>query len=82
MKYVWEPQDVYAGRHVAAHNRSENYIIGYSPGCRDDRFCIVSLSDGMVAQQGLTKEAVAKHLNEAGKRPLTVDPTDWKAADA
>lgn len=72
MKFTWEPGDIQVGRRVTAHNRSEDWMIGYEPLTRreDGNILLFSLKDGMIATCGRTAKQMAQHLNESGSIPL------------
>jgi|GEM_PF-6518723 len=83
MKYTWEAQDVVSGRHVDTSNRAERYIIGYDPSIIEGgNLTLVSLRDGMLSQKGLTAEAMAQHLNDAGMRATCIRDDDMGATAA
>lgn len=84
MKYQWEAQDVVVGRKVDSHNRAERYILGYdvSINTEDGNIILVSLRDGMLAKNGLTAEAMAEHLNDAGMRAVCIREDDIAASAA
>jgi hypothetical protein len=74
MKFTWEAVDIYAGRRVAAKNAPEVWMIGYSPKHPSTHhFCLVSLTDGCVADVGRTKFDMAGHLNHSKMKPLTLN---------
>ena len=75
MNYTWEIVDVIAGRRVWAHNRANNgeSIIGFDSSiARPDRYCLISLTDGMVYSNGCTIATLATVLNDHGYRPAEV----------
>lgn len=77
MRYTWEPHDIIVGRRVWAWNRTEAYIIGYTPGAEAARYGVFSLSDGMVwLSPTKTFAEIAKALNEAGMVPDAIHPAD------
>ncbi len=75
MRYVWEACDIHAGRRVQASNRTEIWMVGYD--AREARtFALISLSDGMISQIGMTSDEMVSHLNESGMRPVDVRTDD------
>ena len=77
MRYVWEAQDIVAGRVTSSANRAEDWRIGYDAATRGPaKFLMCSQRDGMVCTKDHTKESLAAWLNEAGHRPNTVESGD------
>ncbi len=74
MKISWEPLDIKAGVRVRNPTCSEVWMIGYDPSAPGDggRYCMVSLSDGMLAKPRQTQEAMAAHLNQTGEQPISL----------
>jgi hypothetical protein len=69
MKIEWQPEDIVAGRVVGKPDRNERWMIGYKSTAADDvRWCLVSLTDGMI-HPALSKDALALHLNGCGEMP-------------
>lgn len=73
MKIEWEAADIKPGRIVGKPGRGERWMIGYDATVATDRdgprWCLVSLSDGMV-QSRHTKEMLAKKLTLSGELPV------------
>jgi hypothetical protein len=71
MRFTWEDRDVYPGRRVASHNRSEEYVIGYDPAdVTDANFMLVSLADGQAVGRALTRAQMVGLLNDSVPDPL------------
>lgn len=78
MKYQWEAHDVVVGRKVDSHNRAERYMVGYdvSIDTEGGNLLLVSLRDGMLAEKGVTAEALAQYLNISAMRPVSIIEDD------
>jgi hypothetical protein len=73
MKYTWEGKDIIPGRHVLAHNKSEEYIIIYDPSICEFKYGLVSLNDGMVVSSKTGKHTLANYFNDSGILPRTIE---------
>ena len=72
MRYTWEECDIRAGRRISAHNRSEQFLIGWSQaqqGVGVTHYHIISLADGMTTTEALTKLDMKEYLNKFHLRP-------------
>lgn len=77
MRYIWEPHDITPGRRVSAYNRTESYIVIYTPGHGGSRYGCASLTDGMIwLEASKTPAEVAEWFNKSGVRPDTVSVED------
>ncbi len=75
MKFIWEPQDIVAGRRMESYNGAEQYLLSYrilQPEGKEGTFSLTSLIDGMTINLDLTHEEMAASLNDGGYRPLAV----------
>lgn len=71
MKFIWEAIDIVAGQRVGKFNRNETWMIGYDPADQSpSKWACISNVDGMISKMGLTKSAMADHLNATGDYPV------------
>lgn len=71
MKIVWEPEDIRVGRRVCTPGCSETWMIGFEIIDKfANRFCVVSLADGMISRSRMSAEEVADYLTKAGNHPV------------
>lgn len=67
MKLVWEEEDIVIGERVKYRNKKEVFIIGFMPFKKVDyeaRYTYISLNDGQIMSDGLTKKELAKVFTE------------------
>ncbi len=76
MKITWEAKDIWPGRRVVAYNRTEQYIITYSPsmGANEARLGIASLVDGCSSGVLMDADGMAKYLSGMGVLPAELLP--------
>lgn len=78
MKYIWEPEDIIAGRLVDTRRDAERIIIGYHYPTEYDykgtQYCLTSMRDGQVRHEKsiATKEAMAEFFNTQGYLPCDI----------
>ena len=78
MKYIWEAEDIIAGRLVDTRRDAERIIIGYHyPTHRDfkgTQYCYTSLRDGCVHNHESisSRSAMAQHFNDGGYLPCDI----------
>lgn len=79
MKIEWQEEDIIPGRLIGRPDRSERWMIGYAPSDTGNRYCLVSLSDGLV-QPWLPADLLAVNLNVSGEMPVEFfsDPSHVK----
>jgi hypothetical protein len=72
MKVIWDASDIRPGLEFGHPGCRETSLIGYlAPGSNREGYTFISMADGMV-QPGMTKEALAKVLTDAGAMPLAL----------
>lgn len=79
MKIEWQIEDIIPGRIVGKPDRIERWMIGYVVDGRNNLYCLVSLSDGLVQTARRAKE-LAELLNASGDIPVEFfsDPSHSK----
>lgn len=72
MKFTWEESDITPGTVVGAPMREERWIIGYLAWADgEDKYTLISLSDGMVVQ-AMTKKKLAAQLSDTNEHPAAL----------
>lgn len=74
MRFIWEESDIQVGRKISKIGIQETWMIGYLPAKgSQEHYTLVSMSDGMVAQeQGLSVPDLLVLLNKDCMLPTEI----------
>lgn len=63
MKYIYELEDIKAGMRFRYNKANEVWMVGFNPADGDNQYCIISLLDGMVSHETLSKKDVLQIIS-------------------
>lgn len=73
MKIIWEENDIKAGMRVKKPDCNEAWMVGYDPTkSGSNKYCLISLIDGMVIYLDYTNTNMAYRLTEDGLQPCSL----------
>lgn len=76
MQITWEESDIWVGRRFYHKTPdTETWMIGYDARTREDdtdRYCIISMEDGMICHFCNSKVQIAEFLNKSNYIPCEI----------